>query len=309
MKSVSPNDEKGETMLFQDKPNIFVPATIPVTATTIFKDINYAPDARHTLDVYLPDGHQDFPVIVDIYGGGLLRGQKSSAKLNPSLRFLADQFAIISINYRLNDPLTNQFPNQIADIRAALDFLSLNATQYRLDMTDLTLIGESSGAQLAVLAAATFTKQHTIGNIPNVTFNPTFPMIKHVIALYGPYQLDQFNHQFKKLGITPKFSETGTAKSFEGIMLQHQSPKDVPDLVSQANPATYFTNNMPPLMLIAGKKDSVVPYLQSVQLAETYRAIVGDSIETHWLPYGVHGPKDYNNEAIHTQKLAFITQN
>ena len=296
-------------MLFQDKPNIFVPATIPVTATTIFKDINYAPDARHTLDIYLPDGRQNFPVIVDIHGGGLLRGQKSSAKLNPSLRFLADQFAIISINYRLNDPLTNQFPNQIADIRAALDFLSLNATQYHLDMTDLTLIGESSGAQLAVLAAATFTKQYTLGNIQNVTFNPKFPIIKHVIALYGPYQLDQFNHQFKKLGITPKFPETGTAKSFEGIMLQHQSPKDVPDLVAQANPATYFTNKMPPLMLIAGMKDPVVPYLQSVELAKAYHNLVGHHLITHWLPDGVHGPIDYDNDALYTEKLSFITGN
>lgn len=296
-------------MLFQDKPDIFVPATIPIHATTIFKDINYAPGARHTLDIYLPNGPQNFPVIVDIFGGGLLRGQKSSAKLNPSLRFLADQFAVISMNYRLNEPLANQFPNQIADIRAALDFLSRHATKYHLDMTNVTLVGESSGAQLAVLAAATFTKQHTIGNIPNVTFNPIFPVIKHVIALYGPYKLDQFNHQFQKLGIIPKFSETGTAKSFEGIMLQNHSPKDVPELVAQANPATYFTKKMPPLMLIAGMKDPVVPYLQSVELAKTYHSLVGNQLITHWLPEGVHGPTDYDNDVIYTEKLSFIRDN
>ena len=296
-------------MLFKDRVDTFVPATIPAFANKLFLDVAYTSQPQLRLDIYLPAGKGPFPIILDIYGGGLLRGKKSSFKLNSSLRFLANGFAVISVDYCLNTQFKSQFPNQVSDIRSALEYLSINSAKYQLDMSHVTLIGESSGAQLAVLAAATFSSDHTLGQSSQATINHKFPKITHVIAMYGPYQVDHFKSQFEALGIKPKFSETGTAQSFEGIMLHDHAPKNVPDLVAQSNPATYFTKNMPPLMLIAGKKDSVVPYLQSVQLAETYRATVGDSIETHWLPYGVHGPKDYNNEAIHTQKLAFITQN
>ncbi|MEX0379878.1 alpha/beta hydrolase fold domain-containing protein [Leuconostoc sp. MS02] len=293
-------------MLFKDKLDTFLPATIPMFADKLFLDITYASHPRQRLDIYLPAGKGPFPVILDIYGGGLLRGKKSSFKLNPSLRFLENNFAVISVDYCLNAQFNSQFPNQISDLRAALDYLSANTDKYQLDMDQVTLIGESSGAQLAVLAAATFSAQQTLGATANLSSNANFPKINSVIALYGPYQVDKFKTQFQTLAIKPKFDETGTAQSFEGIMLHDQAPESVPDLVAEANPATYFTKNMPPLMLIAGKKDPVVPYLQSVQLANAYRMIVGPNIKTQWVLDGVHGPKDYNNDAIHDQKLAFI---
>ncbi|MBZ5969374.1 MULTISPECIES: alpha/beta hydrolase [Leuconostoc gelidum group] len=296
-------------MLFKDRVDTFVPATIPAFANKLFLDVAYTSQPQLRLDIYLPAGKGPFPIILDIYGGGLLRGKKSSFKLNSSLRFLANGFAVISVDYCLNTQFKSQFPNQVSDIRSALEYLSINSAKYQLDMSHVTLIGESSGAQLAVLAAATFSAQYTLGRPSKATINHKFPKVNRVIAMYGPYQVDHFQTQFEALGIKPQFSETGTAQSFEGIMIHDHAPRCVPNLVTQSNPATYFTKNMPPLMLIAGKKDPVVPYLQSVQLAATYRTIVGNHIKTQWLPYGVHGPKDYNNDAIHIQKLTFINQN
>jgi len=231
-------------MLFKDNPDTFVPATIPSTARQRYLNIAYASDEHHTLDIYLPTGETTFPVILDIYGGGLLRGRKSSVKLNPSLRFLADGFAVISLNYRLNTPAKNYFPNQIADIRAALDFLRQHANGYQLDMNNVTLIGESSGAQLAALSAASFSAQVSLGTLGSPQTDHSFPIINSIIGLYGPYQVDQFQEQFLKLNITPKFQETGQANAFEAIMLNNTPPKLAPDLVIQANPATYFTSKM-----------------------------------------------------------------
>jgi len=295
-------------MLFKDKPDTFVPATIPSTARQRYLNIAYASDEHHTLDIYLPTGETTFPVILDIYGGGLLRGRKSSVKLNPSLRFLADGFAVISLNYRLNTPAKNYFPNQIADIRAALDFLRQHANGYQLDMNNVTLIGESSGAQLAALSAASFSAQVSLGTLGSPQTDHSFPIINSIIGLYGPYQVDQFQEQFLKLNITPKFQETGQANAFEAIMLNNTPPKLAPDLVIQANPATYFTSKMPPLMLIAGTKDSVVPYLQSVSLAEAYYKTTGKHAITHWVSGGGHGPKDYDTDVIYQKKLSFIRQ-
>ena len=293
-------------MQFKDKPYHFIPATVPESAHTVIRDVAYGPDSRQQLDIYLPAGQQAFPVILDLYGGGLLRGQKSSFKLNPSLRFLAAGFAVVSMDYRLNTATHNQFPEQIADISTAIHFLTQQATDYQLDMTHLTLIGESSGAQLAVLAAASFSAGVPLGTLSSADI-ATLPEIKRVIGLYGPYQVDQMTQQFQQLGITPQFPETGTADAFEGIMLDHYAPATVPDRVKQANPATYFTPKMPPLFLIAGTKDPVVPYLQSVDLAQRYQAATLRPSTTLWVPGGVHGPADYDTDAIYQQKYAFIT--
>ncbi|MGX7052309.1 alpha/beta hydrolase [Leuconostoc palmae] len=296
-------------MLFKDKPYKFKPASLPKNLAKIYRDVQYAEGSRHRLDIYLPKSDHACPVIIDIYGGGLLRGNKSSFKLNPSLNFIEDGFAVVSMDYSLNSPTINNFPNQIGEIHIALNFLMTHQRDYSIDMSHITLIGESSGAQLAVLAAASFSASVLLGD--SYYFeksNSSSFHIESVIALYGPYQVDQFATQFEQLDIVPEFSETGTAYSFEGIMLNNQPPKDRPDLVKQANPAYYFTRDMPPLMLIAGKMDPVVPYLQSINLADSYRHSVGNTIETILVENGVHGPTDYNNNAIHEKKLTFINR-
>lgn len=290
--------------MFKDRKYQFVPAKLPEIIEKMHLNVPYMAGKRHQLDVYLPQGTGPFPVIFDIYGGGLLFGDKSSLKLEPSLRFLADKFAIVSVDYTPNTTEHNVFPNQISELRLALIYLNNHAEQYHLNMDDVTVIGESSGAQLAVLSAASFSSNVILGDAFN---DYRIPKIKRVIAMYGPYKLDQFKSEFATLGLQPKFSETGTASAFEGIMLGNQAPKLVPDLVAQANPESYFTYHMPPLMLIAGKHDHVVPYLQSVALSEAYQAKVSpDTIETVWVDHGDHGPKDYNNVDIHAKKLAFI---
>ena len=59
-------------MLFKDKLDTFVPATIPTFANKLFLDIAYTSQPQLSLDIYLPTGKGPFPIILDIYGGGLL---------------------------------------------------------------------------------------------------------------------------------------------------------------------------------------------------------------------------------------------
>lgn len=297
-----------ESMLFKDKTYKYVPANMPKNAR-VFHNLSYSVGDRNQLDLYLPKAGENCPVIVDIYGGGMLRGQKSSYKLNPSLRFLNDGFAVVSPDYSLNQLGEQTFPVQIAEIRAVINFLIKNSKQYGLDKDNIILIGESSGAQLAVLTAATISEHLLLGRLKDVAEHTFFPKISCVIGMYGPYKVDDFSKQFAALNIKPQFSETGEAQSFEGIMLGTKRPDQMPSKVAQANPATYFSKNMPPLLLFAGTKDDVVPYLQSVSLAEKYYQKVGKRAEVILVDDAHHGQRDFNTDDIHAKKLAFIRQN
>ncbi|MGL4266632.1 MAG: alpha/beta hydrolase fold domain-containing protein [Weissella cibaria] len=270
-------------------------------------DIAYMDGERHTLDVYLPnEGQGPFPVIVDIYGGGLIFGDKSSHKLEPALRLLGKDYAVVSVDYSLIHQ--KDFPFQIYEIKAALRFLRAHADEYQLDMNRVALMGESSGAHLAVMTGVTASVD-ALQN-PFMGDNNNQPeTVNAIIAMYGPYEFDQFVDQFNESGVTPKYAETGTAESFEGQMFNQQAPKDVPQRVKMYSPKMYFNAEMPPILAFAGTADAVVPYQQTVNMINGAREFVSeDKAVLHLVEGTGHGPADYMSPEFTDEKAAFLAK-
>ena len=270
-------------------------------------DIAYMDGERHTLDVYLPnEGQGPFPVIVDIYGGGLIFGDKSSHKLEPALRLLDKGYAVVSVDYSLIHQ--KDFPFQIYEIKAALRFLRAHADEYQLDMNRVALMGESSGAHLAVMTGVTASVDELQN--PFMGDNNNQPeTVNAIIAMYGPYEFDQFVDQFNESGVTPKYAETGTAESFEGQMFNQQAPKDVPQRVKMYSPRMYFNAEMPPILAFAGTADAVVPYQQTVNMINGAREFVSeDKAVLHLVEGTGHGPADYMSPEFTDKKAAFLAK-
>lgn len=270
-------------------------------------DIAYMDGERHTLDVYLPnEGQGPFPVIVDIYGGGLIFGDKSSHKLEPALRLLDKGYAVVSVDYSLIHQ--KDFPFQIYEIKAALRFLRAHADEYQLDMNRVALMGESSGAHLAVMTGVTASVD-ALQN-PFMGDNNNQPeTVNAIITMYGPYEFDQFVDQFNESGVTPKYAETGTAESFEGQMFNQQAPKDVPQRVKMYSPKMYFNAEMPPILAFAGTADAVVPYQQTVNMINGAREFVSeDKAVLHLVEGTGHGPADYMSPEFTDEKAAFLAK-
>ena len=268
---------------------------------------SYMDGERHTLDVYLPnEGQGPFPVIVDIYGGGLIFGDKSSHKLEPALRLLDKGYAVVSVDYSLIHQ--KDFPFQIYEIKAALRFLSAHADEYQLDMNRVALMGVSSGAHLAVMPGVTASVD-ALQN-PFMGDNNNQPeTVNAIIAMYGPYEFDQFVDQFNESGVTPKYAETGTAESFEGQMFNQQAPKDVPQRVKMYSPKMYFNAEMPPILAFAGTADAVVPYQQTVNMINGAREFVSeDKAVLHLVEGTGHGPADYMSPEFTDEKAAFLAK-
>lgn len=284
-------------------------ATIPANTAGIkrqYHDIAYASGARHTLDIYLPnEGSGPFPVIIDVYGGGLYFGQKSSHKLEPALQLLAQGYAVVSPDYSLSTQ--GRFPVQVSELKAAIRFVRGNAERYHLAPGKIALMGESSGAHLAVLTAAseaTGALDNGMGDYPDISSK-----VACVIASYGPYQFDQFAAQFQLLGMTPQFAETGQADSFEGVMFGNHELTQIPALVHQADPAQYLTRETPPLLLYAGTADAVVPYVQSFNLAAQAMTVMGESrVALHIVEGAHHGPADFMTPEIVNQRAHWLAK-
>src|SRR5579864_2993557 len=76
------------------------------TAVTVFKDIPYytgkdADPERNKLDLYLPKGRKDFPVLFWVHGGGLRKGdRKNTQPLGEA--FAKHGIGFVTTGYRLS---------------------------------------------------------------------------------------------------------------------------------------------------------------------------------------------------------------
>ena len=126
------------------------PASVRVVRDLDFvANTDYA-ENRDKLDLYLPEGRRQFPVIVSIYGGALTAGEKSKHAY-VGQRFAAAGFGTAVINYRLSPAVSH--PAHIQDAAAAFAWVKQHIGEYGGDPNAIFVIGHSAGAYLAALLA------------------------------------------------------------------------------------------------------------------------------------------------------------
>jgi acetyl esterase/lipase len=109
--------------------------------------------ATHQLDLYLPRGKKDFPVLVFVHGGCWTFGDKSGGNLYPPFaRALASQgVGMVVANYRLSPWVKH--PAHVKDVARAVAWAKKNIAKYGGDPKELFIGGHSAGGHLAALLA------------------------------------------------------------------------------------------------------------------------------------------------------------
>jgi acetyl esterase/lipase len=108
---------------------------------------------RHKLDLFLPEGKKDYPVIVFVHGGCWTIGDKSCAGLYSAVgRFLASRgVGAVLPNYRLSPWVKH--PEHIKDVARAFAWTHKHIGEYGGDPDKLFIGGHSAGGHLAALLA------------------------------------------------------------------------------------------------------------------------------------------------------------
>lgn len=102
--------------------------------------------ARCKLDLYLPDGENDFATVVFFHGGGLEGGEKFIPEL------LKEQgFAVVAPNYRLSPKV--QHPAYIDDAAAAVAWTMRHIAEYGGSSQKVWVCGHSAGGYLTLMLA------------------------------------------------------------------------------------------------------------------------------------------------------------
>ncbi len=119
----------------------------------VTRDVDYVRDAdyedgKDLLDVYMPEGSSDAPVVVFFHGGALRAGDKSDGRV-VAQRLVARGIGVVSANYRLSPAF--EHPAHIRDAAAAVAWVLGNISEYGGDPDRVFVAGHSAGAYLAAL--------------------------------------------------------------------------------------------------------------------------------------------------------------
>ncbi len=164
------------------------PGPTPASAIRVLQDIQYltgpGSDPRfHSLDLYLPEGRSNVPLMFFVHGGGWRGGERSQ---EGRVRFmdllLSRGMAVASIDYRVSPAVKH--PAHIQDVAQAFAWIHENAPRYGIDADNIFVTGQSAGGHLVSLLALDPRYLKAKG------LSPT--NIKAVISLSGVYDLDNF---------------------------------------------------------------------------------------------------------------------
>jgi acetyl esterase/lipase len=112
-----------------------------------------ADDGRHRLDLFLPNGCANYPVVMLVHGGAWMLGDKSCCGLYSSVgEFLASQgVGVVMPGYRLSPWVKH--PEHVKDVARAFAWTKAHAAEYGGDPDRLFLAGHSAGGHLVALLA------------------------------------------------------------------------------------------------------------------------------------------------------------
>jgi para-nitrobenzyl esterase len=239
------------------------------------KDIVYAKGLQHVswnskaatemdllLDIYVPDNNAtNRPALLLIHGGGFKGGPKRHSKIVSMARYFASRgWVAFSIDYRLRKHkgtvpeswmqyvskklakdnyghLLRVYPAQ-RDAKAALRWIVANASQYHINTDYITVGGSSAGAITAVNLG--------VGNPED--------FIKEISVETDP-----------TLETTHR-KETYTIAS----ILDFWGSDVALDLLHKIEGKESFDTSDPPILIVHGVKDTVVPFVEAKELRDFY---------------------------------------
>ena len=241
-----------------------------------------------TLDVYLPPAGLSrpaagFPLIVHIHGGAWMMGDSHFG--GPFVDFpgvlaslAARGYVVASIDYRLSGEAA--FPAAAQDVKAAIRWLRSRASDYEIDPARAMTWGESAGAHLAGLAAVSCHAQHleptqtltfAFANIPPYVLpsSEISDCVQGGVAWFGVFDFATIAAQARE-GKGPISRDVADAPEWK--MLGCFAKECKQEQIAAASPVTYVDPKNPPLLLIVGAEDKIVPYHQTLEMAEKLKA-------------------------------------
>lgn len=265
-------------------------------------DLDYAPadppaSKGHKLDLYIPSSaDRQLPVVIWTSGSAWMgdTGKRGAATLAAQLNPLG--YAVAGVSIRSSSQV--KFPGQLHDIKAAIRWLRANAAKYNFNPARIAIMGDSSGGWTASMAALTGDAPELEGAVGVTTGESS--KVQAAVAFYPPTDfltMDAWMLKPCNPAIGPGGCHDG-ASSPESLLVGC-AIRTCPEKVKAANPMNYVTAADPPMLILHGQSDQLVPHNQGESLYMALNKACKDAIFIS-LPKAPHGgwPQFLSNDAL-----------
>lgn len=236
--------------------------------------ICYGPHGtQNMLDVWR---HRDLPpdarapVLLQIPGGAWVTGGKKG-QAYPLLSHLASRgWVCVSMSYRLSP--RHPWPAQIVDVKRALAWIKANIAGYGGDPEFVAVTGGSAGGHLAALAALS-------PGEPSYQpgFETTDTGVAAAVPLYGRYDW-----------VSQHGLGRGQFMAFLERFVVQRKLDEAREVFTDASPLYRIRPDAPPMFVLHGREDSVIPVEEARMFVEKLRAVSGAPLAYAELPGAQH---------------------
>ena len=235
--------------------------------------IAYAPDGeRTTLDIVAPIDRPaaPMPVLIHIHGGAWVLGKRNQ-QAKPLIHHLArNGWLCLDINYRLAPK--HRFPAMLTDVLRAIVWVKANVANYGGDPARIALSGGSAGGHLTALGALAHDRAEA-----KPGFAEADCTVQAAVPNYGRFD---FTDRFNLWG-----RNHASLRKWEADKIMAPNPNDAAwDL---ASPIALVRADAPPMLVIHGRHDTLIPVAEGAAFANAQRE-AGGSIDHIELNGGQH---------------------
>jgi acetyl esterase/lipase len=213
-----------------------------------------------TLQIIKPKNAKGkLPCIVYVQGSAWFK-QDVYGNIPQLAEFAKRGYIIAVVEYR---PSTvAKFPAQLQDTKTAIRFMRKNAETYGVDTNNIFVWGDSSGGHTALMVGLT----QNNAELDTEDYKDFGIKVNGIIDFYGPTDISQMN-------FAPSTMDHTQAKTPEGMLIGGKNVLENVEEAAKTNPINYLKDlkNAAPILILHGSKDRLVPFQQSVLLADALK--------------------------------------
>lgn len=176
----------------------------------------------------------------------------------------------VGIGLEIRHVPASRFPSQINDVARAVRWLRANSSQYGIDPSRIAVMGEGTGAHLALLLGFVDETAQLSGDCGD---NEYSSRIQAVVSVNGPSDLIGWHRYCTDYADIVNKEEESFKFEYYVEKLMGGSPEDMPEQYRMASPINYVSRDDPPVFSIHSEEYQLVPFEQTETLDVTLREV------------------------------------
>ena len=190
-------------------------------------------------------------------------------------------------------------------MKTAIRWARAHAAEYHLDPSRFGIIGDSAGGHISLMIG--FTAGHPEYEGEQFGWAGYSSAVQAVVDMYGPADLAADEDKWYRESGVRRIESVPYGEARDKSMLDVAFGTDNRELLRFFSPISYVKEGIPPLLILQGHDDCVVPFQHSVLLAEKIRRVCGpDAVELEVYPDCNHCDWEFYNEKTAARIQAFF---